>query len=81
MRILRIIKTLGALAYSHGNAVLLDNVPAFGKSLDILSRLPQAFPTPAAEGQSDCKKNISECMDCAASNLVITNLAVCQTGV
>jgi len=55
-RILPIINTLDALAYSHGNHALLDNDPGVGKSLDILSSRRQAFPCLPEKGKETARK-------------------------
>jgi hypothetical protein len=55
-----------ALPYSHGNQALLDNVPGFGKSLDVLSKLFPRLPQKGKQivrkytpGNMGCKKEVS----------------------
>ena len=113
-RILPIINTLDALAYSHGNHALLDNDPGVGKSLDIPVQSSASFSHAYRRRAKKRQENIplqmgapesgfwqacasqgnltvarvrfaprerSQCIACVASDVVINNLASCQTGV
>jgi len=113
-RILPIINTLDALAYSHGSHALLDNDPGVGKSLDIPVQSSASFSHAYRRRAKKRQENIpvqmgapesgfwqacasqgnltvarvrfaprerSQCIACVPSDVVINNLASCQTGV